>query len=133
MDKCQVHKWLSFLRSAVCFTFAEKRYYGNNFDKSQCAERVARTRRRTTALRLFAHRQGVFSRRDKDARVASLQRLQGYRSPRQELFPAEARKGCVSNFRNATRRGDTLTRLARCDTGIACTPKKTPQPRKRGR
>ena len=54
--------FLSFPRSAVCFTFAEKRYYGNHFDKSQCAARVARTRRRTTALRLFAHRQGVFSR-----------------------------------------------------------------------
>ena len=50
---------LSFLRYAVCFTFVEKRYYGNHFDKSQCAARVARTRRLTTALRLFAHRQGV--------------------------------------------------------------------------
>ena len=68
---------LSFPRSAVCFTFAEKRYYGNHFDKSQCAARVARTRRQTTALRLFAYRQGVFSRRDKDTRAAKMGYAQG--------------------------------------------------------
>ena len=68
---------VSFLRSAMCFTFVEKRYYGNHFDKSQCAARVARTRRRTTALRLFAYRQGVFSRRDKDARAAKMGYAQG--------------------------------------------------------
>ena len=38
---------------------------------------LARTRRRSTALRLFAYRQGISSRRDKDACAAKMGYAQG--------------------------------------------------------